>query len=779
MNDITAKTTIELDMQTRYERARQLMQGLNSKTVSYNDVVYPVWIGESDCFWYIHHTRDTQEYRLVDAKAKTNEIAFDHRSLATALTAASGKPVDADNLPIDKININIDPLTLTFRAFQRRWRYEPDAEQCTEIEQFTWNEVVSPDGQAMVFRKDYNLWLRNLETNEEKALTTDGEKLFQYGATGACWGWEMPGGLQVAWSPDSKRIFTVQRDQRCVKTLPIVHHVPKDGSIRPTVTEHPIAYAGDEHIETLRLVVINVETGEHQPACYSQIPVTRNLWGIFDSRLGWWGKNSQLAYFVDVDRYYKYARVVEFNTNTGACRILFEETTDTHIDLMLDQDEYPALMPLPETDELLWFSERTGWAHYYLYDLKTGEMKNAVTSGPGLARYAVEYIPERRELFVQMTSRVKGYDPYYRDLTRVNIDTGELTTIISGNHDFVVISQPGERTRLTSFGCPTSSRGVSRSGNFVVVAQSRADEPTINYLVDRDGNKIMDLETTDVSGLLEGWNWPEPVTLKAADGLTDTYGLVYRPTCFDPDKTWPVLSVNFNQPEMSTVPKGSFASTGVHWRYYLTAAALAELGFIVVQVDGRGSPGREKAFFDTSYGYSENANHIDDHVAAIRQLAERYPYMDLDRVGIAPILSGGSGAVQGLLRHPDFFKVGAIFCHHDNRLFTGQNQTEKYDGPVANDNQHQYVEDMADKLKGKLLLMVGMLDECTPPAMAFRFAEALQKANKDFDMIVLPNMAHMSLSPEGFYMLRRAWDFFVRHLIGVEPPKQFNLPFNN
>ncbi len=781
-NNIDIKT-----LETRYQRAQHLMQGIGSNKVAFNSTVFPVWIKESDCFWYVRHSRVgnepsasyKKEYRLVDARAGTNEKAFDQQALATALAEVAKQEVDADNLPITDIELSLNPTIIHVTAFNKRWRFDAASGSCTEIEKTSNQEVISPDGRYLIFSKEYNLWLRDRETGEEKPLTTDGEQHYAYGGETSAWGLTRGAGPQIAWSPDSRRLFTLQLDRRKVKTLPVVHHVPCDGSTRPKLEQVPVAYPGDDEIETLRLLAIDVETGQHQPADYIQVPATRNGWGFFDSTLGWWGKDSHLAYFVDVDRYYKYARVVEFDTTTGACRRLFEETTDTHINLMLNQDAYPSYMPLPESEEILWFSERTGWAHLYRYDLKTGELKNAVTSGPGLVRNIVKYIPERREVFVQMASREAERDPYYRDLVRVNIDTGEMTTVISSDHEYVVIPEPEDFYKSVAMGsasCPRSSCGVCSNGEFIVTTRSRADETPVSFIVDRNGKKLMDFETADVSALPEGWQWPEPVKLKAADGQTDIYGLVFRPTSFDPEKSyppnsWPVVSHGFNQPEVAWVPKGSFTNGMLAGWNYLDAAAVAELGFIVVQIDGRGSPEREKAFFDKCYGCFESASHIDDHVEGIKQLAKRYPYMDLNRVGITAHPTGGSGAVQGLLKHPSFFKVGITQMYHDRRFMSAQMQGDKYEGPSVIESELQYPEDYIDRLEGKLLLMIGMLDTCTPPAATFRLVEALQQANKDFDMIVLPKFDHGNSS----YLTRRAWDYLVKHLLDVEPPKEFKL----
>lgn len=797
-NENQPETTDNLNMKARYQKAQTLMRGIWNKSVVRNATVFPTWIGQSDCFWYERQLKDGKEYRLVNAKTATNEEAFDHAELAVALTAAVGQEVRSSDLPINNLEIELEFSTestkatlkylktlvkgICFIAFNKKWRFETQSKICAEIETVPEDWVVSPDGKQAVFTRYFNLWVRNLSSGEERALTQDGEEDYAYGAIGEAWG-NPPGHvtLQVIWSPDSNKIFTVQRDKRQVKNLPLVHHVPQDGSLRPTVSQVKIAYPGDEHVPTLRLLIINIAAGQSQAANYRPIPATRNDWGLFSSRLGWWATDSRRAYFVDMERDYKTVRLVELNTLNGTTKVLFEETSETQINLMLNGDEVPTLMPLPQTCELLWFSERSGWAHLYLYDLETGNLKHPVTQGNWLVRDIVSFDASRREVFIQTGNRVASRDSYYRDLVRVNIDTGELTTLASSDHEYWAVSQYNHNTQMMRDligSISTATGSISGTGDFAVVTRSRADEAPVSLLLDRNGNEILEVEAADISSLPDGWRWPEPVKLLAADGKTDIYGLMFRPSGFSQEQTYPVISHLFSTPDFPWASKGSFSNGVLLGWPYLDAAALAELGFIVVQIDGRGVSYSSKAFQDESYGRVESASTLDDHIVGIQQLAERYPYMDLDRVGITTHLGGGPGAVQGLLQYPEFYKVGVSGFLHDSRLMPSL-WGEKYEGISGSvgessrfpNNRYQYPEDMAGNLKGKLLLMQGMLDTTNPPASMFRVIEALQKANKDFEMILLPNFGH-GVSD---YLIRRAWDYLVTYLLRDDPPKEFTL----
>lgn len=793
VNKIDMNTAI----QSRYQRAQSLLQKYTANQLVLNATIYPVWIGESQCFWYERNhwleesDRGSQknvakEYRLVNAQTKSNSIAFDHNVLANALADISEQGVVANNLPINEVAISLyDDLndlrvkSVEFVAFSKCWVFDVEMGVCTELVAKPPEEwLLSPDGKRAVFTKNYNLWVRDLASGEERALTQDGEKFFIYGAPGTSWGMttEASPQVQARWSPDSMCIYTVQRDTRQVLSTPIMHFVPKDGSVRPQLTQLKVAYPGDSHIETLQLSAIEVETGKIQRADYPQIPVTRNSYGFFTAQLGWWALDSRRAYFIDVSYDYKTARVVEFDTYTGATRVLFEEYAETHINLMPSGDEHPVFRVLAETDELVWFSERSGWGHLYLYDLKTGELKKTITSGEWLVRYIVHVDVTRREIYLQTQGRTGNRDPYYRDLVRVSLDSGVLKPLIASDHDNFAMMQ-GEQHTLVMRNRNRNvrqARAIEPDGNFSVVTRSRADEVPVSLLLDRNGEQILDIEVADISNLPKQWCWPEPVELLAADGKTSIYGLVYRPSDFNPDKSYPIISHGFNQPEIQIVAKGSFSNNGTRGRYYCHAAALAELGFIVVQIDGRGSPSRSKAFQDECYGSFQTASHIDDHVAGIKQLAERYTYMDLDRVGIAAYLSGGSGCVEGLLKHPDFFKVGVTVCLHDRRLMSAAMMSHKYEGVGGPSADHQYPEQLVEHLNGKLLLLHGMLDWCTPVAGVFRLIDALQNANKDFDLVLLPNQGRGCND----YMLRRAWDYFVIHLLDAEPPKNFKLCLN-
>ena len=787
----------------KYQRAQTLMQSFWGRTIVSNSTVYPIWIQGTDSFWYerdINPEKNSndislpiqeldREYRLVNAKEETNKVAFDHHALALALSEISEKDVDESCLPIANMHMALGAdgrvEELRFIAFEKSWIFYPlENRLCHTENSCAKNQgLCSPNQKYLIFVRNYNLWVEVVATAEERQLTDDGEEHYSYSTLGNAWGHDMPSDsvMQARWSDDSRRVFTVQRDCRQVRTTPVVEHVPLDGSVRPKVRYTKVAMQGDTHVPEYRLVCIDVETGAIQPARYPSIPIIRNSYGFFDSSLGWWGLNSRMAYFVDLQRDYKAVRVIEFDSLNGATRVLFEEESATHINLMVNADEYPMFVPLPDSNELIWFSERSGWGHLYLYDLTNGVVKNTITSGKWVVRDILSVDTARREVYIQTMGRHAGIDPYYRDVIRVGLDTGVITTVISGDYDVTAFSSLHPNfhafyAKWVGLKDIRHARSCAHNCDYILVTCSRSDTIPKTLLLDRDGVEVMTIETCDLSVMKKRvspkWRWPEPVKLLAADQKTELYGLVYRPSDFDPKKTYPVIDYAINSPDLPSVPKGSFSNDSCYGAPYLEASAMAELGFIVIHIDGRGTSYRHKAFQDECYGCLDLASCIDDHVVGIQQLASRYPYLDLHRVGIYCSM-GGAGGVQGLLQYPEFYKVGALAMPmHDGRLMPSSMWADMYEGLSGPQQGYQYPEEMAENLQGKLLLCHGMLDDgTTPPAITFRMVEALQKANKDFDLLMLPNVGHSKNS----YMIRRIWDYFVRYLQGTEPPKEFKL----
>ena len=699
-------------MLERYERAQTLIQAAyGAKTLAYNTTVSPHWIGDSDCFWYEQHSAGGTSMHVVDALKKTN-------------TGVKG--VD---------------------AFK---------EGDSQSEQVT----ISPDGKKAAFVRDYNLWLRDLISGDERPLTIDGETFYAYGGAVTVTGGVYAPQRDFLWSPDSKQLLSHVIDTRKVgRPMPLVQHVPLDGSLRPTIArpDRRAAMVGDKEVEMWQLLSIEVESGRPQKIDYIPCPMSYPFYlGYYMAGRGWWDRDSRHAYGVYQDSVGDNTRVIKWDTHTGQAQVLFDEMPGSFATLITASNTRVAFKPVPETDELIWYSERSGWAHLYLYDLKSGTLKNAITSGEWLVRNICHVDGERRELIIQTAGRVTDRNAYYRDICRVHMDTGELTELIGSNHEYYMV-ESDEAAGISA---------VSPNGRFIVATRSRVDEVPVTLLIDRDGKtEPWTVETADISALPNDWQWPEPVQVKGADNQTDIYGVIYRPSGFSADQFYPVVDLSFSFQE----PAGSFTNNAQsHWRYFM-GQAFAELGFIVVAFNHRsdgltgGAGLRDHAFNsyrDTSLPFCNMA----DCVAGIRQLCERHPYMDINRVGVASM--SVPTALTGLLIYPDLYKVGvSVNAQADFRFYP-----INYGGGVGLCDFPPY-ENFAHQLKGKLLMIHGMLDDVLPVSGTFRVAEALQKANKHFDMLLLPNVDHFGSD----YCTRRTWDYLVEHLLGDKPPEDFDL----
>ena len=457
----------------------------------------------------------------------------------------------------------------------------------------------------------------------------------------------------------------------------------------------------------------------------------------------YWYENSNAMYFTQQTRGYKYGKLIEADAETGKSRVVISEYDDMFFDRSVIEAH-----PVHNGEEIIWHSERDGWHHLYLYDGKTGKLKNQITAGEWLVRSVVRVDEKKRQIFFMGAGREAGSDPYYTYLYKINFDGSglQLLTPETATHDVT----------------------LSPDGRCFIDTYSRVDLAPVTILRRAsDGNNILDLEKADIDDLIDyGYKYPEAFKVKARDGKTDVYGVLYRPINFDPSKKYPIVEYTYSGPH-------SFYSPKSFWAYRSRLHSVAQLGFIVVQMDGMGTGKRSRAFHEVSYRNLQDGG-LEDHITGIRQLAEKYPYMDVNRVGIFGYSAGGYDAVNALLRYPDFYKVGmSASGNHDHRMDKADWNEMWMDFPVG---QH-YIDNSnitrAHMLKGKLLLALGDIDNNVPPFGAFRLVDALVKANKDFDLLILPNRYHdLGYSP---YFVRRMWDYFVKHLHNVEPPKEFEL----
>lgn len=604
------------------------------------------------------------------------------------------------------------------------------------------NEVLSPDGKKAILIKDYNLFVRDVASNKLTQLTTDGIKDYGYATDNA--GWTHSDAPVLRWSPDSKKIATFQQDQRNSKDMYLV--TTNVGAPVLKAWKYPLP--GDKQIATIRRVIIDVENPKvislNIPADPHRATLSDDISssGTFDD-IDWKADGSEVA-FLSTSRDHKNEKFRIANATTGAVREVFEETVKTQYESGQGAINWRYL---PASKEIIWYSERDNWGHLYLYDSDNGKLKNQITKGDFVVTRLVKVDEKARTLYFFANGREKG-NPYFSYLYKIGFDGKNLSLLTpeTGNHQVV----------------------FSPSFKYFVDSYSQPDVPPVTVLRSIDGKLVNTLEKTDVSRLAAtGWKAPTPVSVKAKDGKTDIYGLVFTPTKMDASRKYPVIDYIYPGPQGGSVGSWSFAASRGDNQ------ALAELGFIVVVIEGTSNPDRSKSFHDMSYG-SMAENTLPDQIAAIRQLSAKYP-IDTTKVGIWGHSGGGFATAAAMFRYPDFFKVGISESgNHDNRNYE-DDWGERYNGLVENsDYEAQANQNYAKNLKGKLMLVHGLMDDNVPPYNTLLVVEALEKANKSFDLVIFPNSAHGygTYSP---YMMRRRWDYFVQNLLGAEAPKDYQM----
>ena len=611
-------------------------------------------------------------------------------------------------------------------------------------------ESISPDGKKAAFIRDYNLWMRDVASGRETQLTTDGVKDFGYATDNA--GWIRSDRPVMVWSPDSRRIATFQQDDRHVGEMYLV--TTKVGHPELQAWKYPLP--GDSVISMIHRVVIDVDAPRvtrlqmppdaHRSTLCDHV-VCRNGEGWAD--VEWYPDGSHVA-FVSTSRDHKHEVLRVADATTGAVRDVLREDVATQYESGNGMANWRVL---PASNEAIWFSERDDWGQLYLYDLTTGQLKTKITSGQGNVGQLRRVDEKTRTLYFVGNARERGRDPYFRHFYRIRMDGSGLTLLTPEDADHDISMAP--------------------SGQYFLDTYSRPEVPPVTVVRNLDGKRLATLETADISRLTAtGWKPPVPITVKARDGKTDLYGLMYVPTNLDRSKKYPIVNHIYPGPQTGSVGGRSFSPARGD------AQALAELGFIVVEIDGMGTPWRSKSFHDAYYGKMGD-NTLPDQVAGMKELAQRFPYIDINRAGIYGHSGGGFAAADAMFRYPDFFKVGISEAgNHDQREYE-DDWGERYHGllvrnPDGSDNYAAEANQIyAKDLKGKLLLAHGTTDDNVPPYNTLLVVNELIRANKDFDLLLLPNRGH------GFgneaYMVRRRWDYFVRNLLGAEPPKEYQI----
>ncbi|MEV0622807.1 DPP IV N-terminal domain-containing protein [Nonomuraea sp. NPDC050404] len=707
--------------------------------------IRPMWTGDGARFWY----RTDKRFVLVDPAAGTRVPAFDHGRLAAGLARESGQEVDPAALPFTAIILTGGGVE--FAAFDAYWRCDLDSyavTKSTPAPAAAFVETASPDQRHALFRREHNLWVRTLDGAREWPLTSDGLPDHDY-ATAPDW-WQngvlvrklgfptMP--PAAIWSPDGTRVLTHRTDQRGVRLNHRVEALPADGGA-PRLHSQRYAYPGDERLPLAELVVLDLSGGEVVRAAAE--PLFMSVVSPLMGRLAWWAADGTAVYYLSQARDGRRLSLHRLDPDTGEVTMLLTETGDTRVEPnQWAEGQPPMVEVLAGGTEVLWYSQRDGWGHLYLYDARTGALRGRVTSGDWAVR-EILHVDEARRVVYFTAAGLVAEDPYRRSVCRVGLDGRGFARLTDDDLDHHVT--------------------VSPDGSCFVDSASTTAVPPVTTVRNWDGKVVAELERADISRLLAtGWTAPERFRVKAADGVTDIYGVLHRPHHFDPARRYPVIDTPYPGPQTHRVfPTFDAGIIGME------AEALAALGFVVVATDGRGTPGRDKAFSDASHG---NLGDASDQVAAIRQLAETRPWMDLDRVGVVGPSAGGHQAVRAMLDHPDLYKVGVSSCGNHEMRYLHAAYGEPYQGmPDEVDYGRVSNVERAELLAGKLLLIHGGMDPNVLPDHTMRLAERLILLDKDVEMLIIPGAEHLFLGYE-HHLYRRRWDYLVRNLMGVEPP---------
>ena len=708
----------------------------------------PQWLSGGTQFWYQVGTR----YVMVDPAAGIRRAAFDHDRLAAALSVASGHAVSGDDLSISAVGFHGDAVR--FSAFGRTWAWT-DGAGLKESDHLTPQpgEVPSPDERWVAFTRDGNIWVRREGGGHEFALTEDGEPHFDYGGLPETTGAKalmrllgLPAPLVLHWSPDSERILVQRIDQRELPELVLVESTPPDGG-RPV--EHRTRYTmpGEAAVAQMTWNVLGVTD---RSVVRQQDPPTTIMHNTALVYAWWTEKGSgtseattkHTVHFLHQSRDARTLELRRLDPATGATTTLITETGATRVDPAVQLGD-PQMVHVLDSGEIVWWSQRDGWGHLYLYSAE-GQLIRQITNGPWLVRSLLWVDEQRRQLWFVAGGLVQD-DPYLRQIARIDLDGSGFTRLTDDHLDHDAVSPPG--------------------GGYIVDRASSSSVAPRSVVLDADGKVTVELEVPGTAALEAlGWNPPERFRTTAADGRTPIYGLLWRPHDFDPDRRYPIIEHIYPGPQIYR------AGPSFNPPHQGEPEAFAALGFAVVAIDGRGSAGRGKAFQDHSYGDLGNGGALDDHVAAIRELGHRHPWLDTGRVGITGQSAGAFAAARAVLMYPEAYHVAvATSGNHDNNINLAM-WAEHYHGDLSEDGRRAISNaTLAGNLTGKLLLIHGELDDNAHPYMTMRLVDALIKADKDFDLIMIPGAEHALIGRQ-HYFLRRTWDYFVRHLHGTEPP---------
>ncbi len=749
-----------------YDRAQAMSSTFERLAVGVPDT--PTWIGTTHRFYYRRSVADGYEFITVDADTREKQPSFDHARLAQALSAANGPSTTlrasdtytATRLPFQTFTFNEALSSIEMTIDGARWTClladyscrTPELPPPGEIRRGITGPVrgdaaqavprprLSPDGKWMAFIDNYNVAIRpfggespgpsRARGDRRIALSTDGSEGNYYD------------GASIVWSPDSTKLAAYRVRPGYRRLVHYVSSSPED-QLQPEHWAIQYAKPGDQ-LDLEQPVLFDVR-GQRQISIDSRL-----FPNPFDMSDLVWRKDSRGFTFEYNQRGHQAFRVIEVDAQTGAARAVIAEEPKTFFYYNRSAATLQAgkryRYDLADGKEVVWMSERDGWNHLYLIDGATGAVKTQITRGAWPVRHVLKVDEEKRQLWFGAGGMTAGQDPYFQHYYRINLDGTGLTplTSVDANHTVEFSSD------MTMY----------------VDHYSRVDLASVAELKRADGSLVAVIEKGDITGLLEaGWKAPEVFVAKGRDGATDIWGLVWKPTRFDPAKKYPVIEYIYAGPHGTHTPKSFAAASGMQ--------AQAELGFIVVQMDGMGTSNRSKAFHDVAWQNIKDAG-FPDRIRWHQAFAAKNPWYDITRVGIYGGSAGGQNAMGALLFHPDFYKVAVSYAGcHDNRMDKIWWNEQWLGWPIGPQYAASSNVEHAARLQGRLLLIVGELDTNVDPSSTLQVVSALLKANKNFDYLMIPGAEHNAGRGGEFagYGERKRFDFFVRHLMGQNPPE--------
>ena len=747
-----------------------------------NGTITPRWLAGQDVFWYARDIGERVEFTLVDAATGVKRVAFDHAAVAAAAALAASKPVDPAKLAVTAIDGAASTPTVTVSVAGTSYACATAGPVvCTVLTPPDPALLPAPDGRQALFVRDGNLWVRDGQTHVDRALTTDGtaddgygitpdQNLFQITAlkTG-----RKPAPFLASWSPDGRTLIVPRIDQRHVAPYPYVENAPSDGTYRPKAYAVRIALMGEELIK-VAWFAIDVATGARKPIDFPpEVLGDRTIYRI------WWSADGRTATTLMQTHDLSALHAFRVDVASGAVRHIVADRSMRGRTYDLGGAPPPPARPLANGRELLWMTVCDGYDQLELRDAATGRVRNSIAPGHYTVREILAVDEAKRVIVFTANEREPG-NPYHRYVYRASLDGGAATLITpdAGDHE---VPLPVRGARI--FDVAPAPTAVSPSGRYLVYTVSTVANPPVHLIRRIDSGALVSAyETADISALLaSGYRPPEEVVTKAANGVTDLWGNVYRPSDYDPARKYAVIDSQYASPLIAITPRGYMATAGGVIGQS-TNAATAELGFVVVTLDARGTPSRNRAFSDPAPRYLERMG-LDDHIAFIREVARRDAGLDLDRVGINGISFGGWTAIRGLIEHPEFFKVGfagappgsfasmwdaeALTIAQGPTLYAGKRlrptPTAVADAFGSADNVRQ-----VDRLRGKLLIAQGELDENVLPGSPLQFYDAAMKADKDVELLWVPGGTHGGIYSS--YATRRTWEFFLANLNGTALP---------